>query len=1480
MAFEHLRRRFGASGRVAGLLGSSAILSLLPGPTLAQTAWQTYGTGSWFDRSNWDAGVPTSTTDATVDNGGTAQVDSGPEGATGRANLLTIGSGSMVSVINGSRLAVEAVIGEGTITLDRGLLQTPATAGGFGYITTGVVIGGGGGTIDNNNGALSISGNISGAGALVFRSTGGTDTGSADFGTSVVLTGTNSYSGGTTVRYGAQIQVGADNALGSGALQVDAGGVVDLTGFSQSVTTLTGAGKIVGTGDRNSNANTTTTDTLTVQSGVYSGTLDAGQTFISNEGGTFVAYGDIHLVKTGTGTLTLTGNNTFGIYGGSTSIEGGTIAIGSGSALGSGTVTLDGGALRAASNAGGMTIANAIILGPGGGTLDSNGNHYVEFTGPIVGGSSAGVLTLRSSVDDVTTSKGRDHDIVLSGSNSSTAGTVVTGVSNVVVNANDALGTGPLNIGTDAWVGLGSSYTQEVTSLTGGGLIYANGFRSPTGTGAATLRVQSGRYAGVLSDGSSQDGSNNYSGDLSVEKTTPGTLVLSGNSDYRGATSVLGGTLRAGSQTAFSDNSAFTVATNATLDLGGFDNNIGSLAGAGTVRNSGSTNARLRVGDDNTSTTFSGLMQDGGAPLALTKRGSGTFTLSGANTYTGTTNLRDGILVVTNSTVTGTSPATQTIVSSSIGRGRLAFYGGTLQASTGLRLANPISIEGDGVTVENSGFPLVLSGNITDGTAPGLVIFANSAGNGAATILSGANTYSGGSEVRGTVRLGATNALGSGQVIVSGTLDLAEFGQSSAALSGTGLITNSGTLAPATLQVGNGEATSAFAGTLSDGSSALRLSKVGTGTLSLSGANLYSGGTDLQGGTIAVSSGSALGTGPLAMARGTALAFAANGLDLANAIQFTQLGDPTIDTGPNDATISGAISGPGDLDKLGTGTLTLTGTNTYTGATTVQQGTLLVNGSTGNSIATVQSGARLGGFGTVGGIDVLSGASLAPGVRVPYSTIHVAGNATFEAGSTFAVNINAAGLSDAVAIAGIATINGGTAAVTGANGVYAGTTRYTILTAEGGRRGEFNGLASTANLAFLAPVLSYDPNHVYLGFTQVADIASQAKTQNQVAVAGAVQSLGPNNPLFQAVLGQSPTGAQEALKSLSGEAHASAPAVAVTGARAVRGTILDRFWNIPVDGGGDAVSALDQFGSITSPALLRCYSPDGTSQGGVTPSTYTVWGQAVGDFFRNGGDGNASTVNSALGGVSFGIDTKVDAAGVQQLACRGRGRLHQCELFGRPGRGLGEFRECLRDAVWRRPLWRARRQAWRELRRHQHDHPANGGIPEFQRSRAGQLRRRHGARLRRTRLPVRLSAGGVRSPSWAAASRTCIGIATGRRAEPPLCSASAETTDVGFTTLGFRSEVTPMKDVPLVARLMLGWEHSYGDVNPGATLAFASGSASFNSYGTPLDRNVAVAEANVVWRATPATSVSLAYTGQIGERDRANGVRGRVDYRF
>ena len=137
----------------------------------------------------------------------------------------------------------------------------------------------------------------------------------------------------------------------------------------------------------------------------------------------------------------------------------------------------------------------------------------------------------------------------------------------------------------------------------------------------------------------------------------------------------------------------------------------------------------------------------------------------------------------------------------------------------------------------------------------------------------------------------------------------------------------------------------------------------------------------------------------------------------------------TFDTNGNNATLSGVISGPGALAKIGAGALTLTGTDTYTGATTVNAGALIVEGSIASSVlTTVNSGAALIGGGTVGSTVINSGGFLAPGPLGAIGTLTVAGNLAFQSGAYYIVQVSPTTASN-TNVSGTATLAGTLAAV-------------------------------------------------------------------------------------------------------------------------------------------------------------------------------------------------------------------------------------------------------------------------------------------------------------------------------------------------------------------------------------------------------------------------------------------------------------------
>lgn len=201
------------------------------------------------------------------------------------------------------------------------------------------------------------------------------------------------------------------------------------------------------------------------------------------------------------------------------------------------------------------------------------------------------------------------------------------------------------------------------------------------------------------------------------------------------------------------------------------------------------------------------------------------------------------------------------------------------------------------------------------------------------------------------------------------------------------------------------------------------LTKQGSGTLSISSSNSFTGDLSILGGTVGLFDNGALNaTTPVAVAFGASgtLGLYGHGVVVSG---LTGPSSAIVENGSltNVATLTVAVSAatpnafagvirdnaaplnaPLNLTKTGAGVLTLSGSNTYTGATTVQQGTLTIDGSLARGVL-VKSGAILAGSGTIGQtVTVEAGGTLAPGNLTGEMTL---GTLTMNAGATLALEI-------------------------------------------------------------------------------------------------------------------------------------------------------------------------------------------------------------------------------------------------------------------------------------------------------------------------------------------------------------------------------------------------------------------------------------------------------------------------------------------
>ena len=347
------------------------------------------------------------------------------------------------------------------------------------------------------------------------------------------------------------------------------------------------------------------------------------------------------------------------------------------------------------------------------------------------------------------------------------------------------------------------------------------------------------------------------------------TTTLTRQASYKGSTFIgNGGVLQGGASNAFSPFSAYTLFSNATLDLNGYDQAIGTLSGnGGILTNNGAANATLLINGYVTQSSFNGVIADGvnGGKLALTIRPKGPATYQlrlGAATNSGTTRIENGAELI-GASVNSLSPHSTYDV-----RGQLTLNGtsqiiGGLTGNGRVTNSDASNVGAATLSVGANNQDTTFSGVITNGTQGGaLSLYKQGSGT---LSLSGANSSTGGTTIAGGgVRINNADALGSGILTLDGgalaigvSLENASFGAVFLGANGGEINTSNNSFTLNQLVYGPGS-----------------LTKTGNGLLKMTSANIYSGDTLINAGTLSVNNaaGSGTGTGNVYIASGATLA--------------------------------------------------------------------------------------------------------------------------------------------------------------------------------------------------------------------------------------------------------------------------------------------------------------------------------------------------------------------------------------------------------------------------------------------------------------------------------------------------------------------------------------------------------------------------------------------------------------------------------
>lgn len=518
---------------------------------------------------------------------------------------------------------------------------------------------------------------------------------------------------------------------------------------------------------------------------------------------------------------------------------------------------------------------------------------------------------------------------------------------------------------TPNWKG-GLKYTQ--TAIPGSLVRFDD---TAAGTTTATFTNLSLAPASLIISNNAKNytfnGSGALTGPTALTKDGPGSLTLAntGTDAFTGGVFINDGTLQNGGAGNTLPSTAGVIIQDlptAALDLNNLNLSVGSLSGGGGSGGNitlGTGALRINAGG----ATYGGVISGAGS---LIKTGSGTQTLTGANTYSGGTFITNAGLVVVNGS--GSGLGTGPVVIST---------NGVLQIGNGLAdgsVATPIITNFNGTLNINPASSTLLT-NVIVGSGT----FIKQIGSGSTLSITNANPYTGASAVQqGILQISHPNALGAGAITVGNSTATDTYLALSGGITVTNAITLSGktgAIVPSPVGINN----------VLDPISGQPGTNTLSGPITVTGSTCWSVGSD-AGKLIVSGSFSTTQAGSLCefFLRGSA--------------------DGVWGSGLKDSSAALRIM----LTKTDGGTWTLTGTNTFTGRTAINGGALVVDGAlTGSSNVTVATAATLAGKGLITGAVTNSG-NLIPGTDGTIATLtisnalylDVVASANFDVGPT------------------------------------------------------------------------------------------------------------------------------------------------------------------------------------------------------------------------------------------------------------------------------------------------------------------------------------------------------------------------------------------------------------------------------------------------------------------------------------------------